>query len=319
MRVDVTSSITAGMALLLAACAGGNGGTFVAMPPSTSTSPSGTSIENSTASLVPGALTPTPALIEAAPNSTGFAGMTGAVTFPMLQTVAQPGSFAGDASATAAGGSIIFSKQNVGISLNFSVPSGTYLSNYVVTNGADLDYTRFGYWYVDDGIDGPFAHGVWNIGFATPFTAIPIGGQASYTGKTTGLYDESHPCGCQNAFTVAFSGDLSLKADFGARALSGSFTNLTITSGYDGTAYTGVLQPTLNNVTFTASLNPSRNWFSGSTAVTNQPAGQQAFTSNASGSITGMFYGPAANEVGGVWTLSDSVRRLIGSFGGKQH
>jgi hypothetical protein len=113
-------------------------------------------------------------------------------------------------------------------------------------------------------------------------------------------------------FTANFTGDMSLTANFGARTLSGSFTNLTIT---DKT----LLQPTLNDVSFTASIDSNRNWFSGVTGVTNQPSGQQAFAENASGSITGMFYGPSANEVGGVWTLSDSVRRLIASFGGKVH
>jgi hypothetical protein len=215
----------------------------------------------------------------------------------------------------------MYSNGVVGISLNFPVPTGPYLSNYVVTDGTDLDYTRFGYWYVDDGIDGPFAHGVWNVGFATPVTAIPTVGQASYIGKTTGLYDESHACGCQDWSTVAFSGDMSLKADFGARTLSGSFTNLAITGGYvQGSRYSPIpLQPTLNDVSFTASIDSNRNWFSGVTGVTTQPTGQQAFAPDAAGSITGMFYGPTANEVGGIWTLSDSVRRLIGSFGGKQH
>jgi hypothetical protein len=232
----------------------------------------------------------------------------------MLHTVADPGTFAGNASATAAGGQIAFGNYGTGanIALNFPVPAGGLLSNYVVPAGADLDYTRFGYWYTDDGADGPFAHGVWNVGFATPESAIPTTGQASYSGHTTGLYDESHPCGCQNLFTANFTGDMSLTANFGARTLSGSFTNLTIT---DKT----LLQPTLNDVSFTASIDSNRNWFSGVTGVTNQPSGQQAFAENASGSITGMFYGPSANEVGGVWTLSDSVRRLIASFGGKVH
>ena len=113
---------------------------------------------------------------------------------------------------------------------------------------------------------------------------------------------------------------MSLTVNFGTKALTGSFTNLAITGGYpEGSKYTGLLQPTLNDVSFTGSIDTTRNWFSGTTGVTNQPAGQQAFAPGASGSITGMFYGPAANEVGGVWTLSDSVRRLIGSFGGKQH
>lgn len=282
-------------------------------PTPTSATTLGTPVANNSAPLVSGALTPSPSLVEAAPASKGFRGITTETSFPMLSTVADPGSFAGIASDTAAGGKIVFDKNgSVAISLNFSVPSGRYLTNTVTTDGIDLDYTRFGYWWVDDGIDGPFAHGVWNVGFATPESAIPIVGQATYAGHTTGLYDESHPCGCNYAFTVPFSGDMSLTANFGARTLSGSFTNLTLIGPT-------VLQTTLNDVSFSASIDTNRNWFSGSTSVTNQPPGQQAFTPDASGSITGMFYGPSANEVGGIWTLSDSVRRLIGSFGGKQH
>jgi hypothetical protein len=305
------------------ACAGGGGSPLASIPsvpPGPPAPPSvalGTPMPNNAAPLVAGALTPSPALIQAAPASKGFGGISTETAFPMLSTVADPGTFEGNAAGTAAGGTITFDKGgaglgSIGLTLNFQVPTGPYLSNSIVSNGADLDYTRFGYWWVDDGIDGPFAHGVWNVGFATPQSAIPTTGQASYTGHTTGLYDESHPCGCQNDFTVAFSGDMSLTANFGARTLSGSFTNLSITGGT-------VLQPTLNDVNFSASIDSSRNWFSGVTGVVNQPAGQQAFTPDASGSITGMFYGPSANEVGGVWTLSDSIRRLIGSFGGKQH
>lgn len=332
MGITSRSVSVAAIFATLSACGGGGGGGIAFVPPppsspSTATPPPGqqplsTPVANNSPALVPGMLTPSPARIEATSNSLGFSDLTGSTIFPILQTVATPGTFAGDANATAAGGT--FDGYSLQLNVNSSAPWFSYTvapEKTVTIDPDELDYTRFGswvYWYPSE---GPSFHGVWNTGFVTPFSALPTTGQASYAGRTSGFYDESHPCGCNNWTTVSFAGDMNMTANFGARTLSGSFTNLAITGGFvQGPGYeASLLPPKLNDVSFSASIDSARNWFSGNTSVTNQPVGPQAFTPDAAGSITGMFYGPVANEVGGVWTLSDSVRRLIGSFGGKQH
>src|SRR5206468_8454218 len=107
-------------------------------PPAPPSIALGTPIPNNAAPLVPGMLTPSPALIEAGPASKGFAGISTETSFPMLFTVAQPGTFAGNASGTAAGGTIIFNNGQVGFSANFALPSGPFLNDYTVTAGTDL-------------------------------------------------------------------------------------------------------------------------------------------------------------------------------------
>jgi hypothetical protein len=321
---------TALVILTLSACGGGGGGVGIASlaapPPASPPPPPPPSdpAANASSPLVPGVLTPSPAPIEATSSGSNFAAITTPTVFPMLQTVAMPATFAGNADATAAGGTFTANGGANGYSFAINTPvpwfSNTVAPDPVLeTDGSDLDYTRFGTWLYYYPTEGPTIQGVWNAGFVTPATAIPTSGSAAYAGKTVGLYDESHPCGCLQWETLRFEGDMALTANFGARTVSGSFTNLVLTGGFVPSSIGTVLPTTLNDVSFSAAIDPTRNWFAGQTGVTNQPAGRQAFQPGASGSITGMFYGPAGNEVGGVWTLSDGIRRMIGAFGGKQH
>ena len=55
----------------------------------------------------------------------------------------------------------------------------------------------------------------------------------------------------------------------------------------------------LNDIAFDARFDPVANMFSGTLRVTTQPGGPTAFAGNASGVISGLFFGPSANEVGG--------------------
>jgi hypothetical protein len=329
-RELLLGAVTIGL-LTLTACGGGSDGSAIGLataPPPVSSAPPPPAttlsdpVANKSAPLVAGVLTPSPAPIEATSTATKFSTIISPTTFPMLQTVAMPVTFAGNADATAAGGTITADGAN-GYSFAVNTPAPWF--SYTVaptpsleTDGVDLDYTRFGSWLYYYPTEGPTIQGVWSAGFVTPAAAIPTSGSATYSGKTTGLYDESHPCGCLQWETLRFQGDMALTATFGARTVNGDFTNLILTGGFVTSPIGTVLPTKLNDVSFTAAIDPSSNRFVGQTGVTNQPAGPQAFDLSASGSITGMFYGPVANEVGGVWTLSDGVRRMIGSFGGRQ-
>lgn len=94
--------------------------------------------------------------------------------------------------------------------------------------------------------------------------------------------------------------------------LSGSMTNVSL---LDGDGMFADTPP--GDIAIAARFDGSRNFFSGTTSVTSFPNNVAAMTANASGAIAGRFFGPSAQEIGAVWTLSDGVRQMIGSFGAK--
>jgi hypothetical protein len=171
---------------------------------------------------------------------------------------------------------------------------------------ANLDYTRFGYWFTTDGVDGVFNLSAWSIGFVTPTSQIPITGSATYAGKATGLYNIG------GDFDSAIKGDVSLSANFGTSTLSGSITNITAKSLYSA------LSGPVNDIGFTATIDRTNDLFAGTTSVTSQVSGTYAFGPTAAGLINGRFYGPNAAEVGAVFNVTEGGQRLVGSFGAKQ-
>ncbi len=66
------------------------------------------------------------------------------------------------------------------------------------------------------------------------------------------------------------------------------------------------------DVSVAASIAAGTNKFNGSTAVTSAPPGPFSLNASASGSINGAFYGPAAQNLGAIWTLSDGTTSAIG-------
>jgi hypothetical protein len=54
------------------------------------------------------------------------------------------------------------------------------------------------------------------------------------------------------------------------------------------------------------------NRFRGATAVASTPSGLFTLSGTATGSITGAFYGPTAQNLGAIWTLSDGTTSAIG-------
>jgi hypothetical protein len=73
-----------------------------------------------------------------------------------------------------------------------------------------------------------------------------------------------------------------------------------------------------NDVSVNASIAAGTNKFTGTTAVTSVPEGMFSLNSSATGSINGAFYGPAAENLGAVWTLSDGKNSAIGAVSGNR-
>lgn len=174
-------------------------------------------------------------------------------------------------------------------------------------SGADnLDWTRVGVW----GTGGPWDYfesplrrrGAFVAGYETPAAALPTSGTASYTGVVGGAVYVPAPGGFDEA---SLAGSASFTADFGLRSVAGAVTGMNA----GGSA-------AWNDVTFTSAI--AGNGFSGSTSVTTTPAGTWSLAGNATGTIEGTFFGPAAQEAGAVWTLFDGTRAAIGTLRGKR-
>jgi hypothetical protein len=170
-----------------------------------------------------------------------------------------------------------------------------------------LDYTVYGFWLIaaDPDISPTLAltnGGAFVGGYVTPANAVPVTGSATYLGKITGSASE------QPGYYQSVSGDVRFNADFAARSLSGVTSNAALGSD-------NVIPPKLNDITFSAMYDPSRNLFEGTTRTS---SGTSTYSADASGTITGRFFGPAGSELGGVWTLGNAYMRIIGSFAAKR-
>ena len=169
----------------------------------------------------------------------------------------------------------------------------------------ELSYVAFGGW--DKIVQGSppqesFTHFV--FGFETPAASMPTSGMANFTGYTEGQVFQ--PISGQTILTQDLQGNASLSVDFASGKISGALTGM---SYYDGTNN----QP-WNNVSVSAAIAAGSNRFSGTTAVTSSPAGSFSLKPAAAGSVNGAFYGPAAQNIGAIWTLSDGNMSALGSI-----
>jgi hypothetical protein len=168
----------------------------------------------------------------------------------------------------------------------------------VMANPIDLgwEYQSFGVWETGLGTSSR-TFGAMSVGAPTIGTAIPGSGTASFTGYATGSYVNVAGTG---ATVLA---DVTVGADFATQTLTFSTQNSRTSTDWS---------------TFT--LNPDLN-LSGTLTYT---AGTNSFTgpvngSGLAGNSTGQFYGPNAEELGGVFFLKGSgVEAYAGAYGAKQ-
>lgn len=186
----------------------------------------------------------------------------------------------------------------------------------VIMDFTGLNYTVFGAWSGPTGSNQPDVAG-FVFGYQTPTNGMPTSGTASYAGKGTVngfVFVQGQPAGNP----VALNGDASFNVDFAAGQVSGAFTNMAAYARNPN----NINSPTLyaypwNNVSVSASIASGQSTFSGGTTATSQPNTPYALQSSATGHINGGFYGPAADELGAVWTLSNGngTGSAIGAVG----
>jgi len=172
---------------------------------------------------------------------------------------------------------------------------------------SNLNYAALGVWEVVT--PGNIHLGAFTTGYETPLAGMPTSGTAIYsaTKNVAGLVTTYPSSG--GIARAALLGDASLSANFGTGAITGNFTNMTAISGAN-------VSTPWNDVSVSASITAATSHFSGSTAAASAPATPFALSGVATGHIDGGFYGPNANELGAVWSLSDSGSVAIGVVGG---
>lgn len=140
-----------------------------------------------------------------------------------------------------------------------------------------------------------------STGQATPTAALPTTGTATFTGTARGVYTIAG-----NATRQPTTADMNAAVNFGARQIAFSTANTVIGPGGAGEG----ARPELD-ITGTLTYAPGVNSFTGT--VTAPGAGL-------SGNANGRFYGPAAQEIGGVYSLGspDGISGMTGGFGGKK-
>jgi len=166
---------------------------------------------------------------------------------------------------------------------------------------ASYQYLSFGDWFDDSGSTGTVtgSGGLFVLGQPTLPGNIPSNGTATYTGNSEGIFIDT-----ANSDAGSFDAKFSAAANFSARTLAVATTGMTVVTG-GGT----IIASSENNYAGTLSYAPGTNQFSGSVATA---------TSGGSGTATGQFFGPTAQEIGGVIDISGSTTRAIGIFHGKQ-
>lgn len=278
------------VSLYLAACAGGGGaGGTAGTPPPPAPGSSGSS--------------PVPAPFATSGGPT-FANPQAAAVFPLLFTGYQV-SASGLVPIAGEGATLTLTHgAPYAVSWQINVPSiGVTADDFEVAGLLDnfdspiqaLDYVAFGSWQWGSHEPGDAGHFV--FGYETSPASMPVSGTATFSGAWEG-----------ELFTRRVGqpiqvGDVGGNASFSVDFLSGNISGA-LTAATSGGSYGGELQP-WNDVSVSAAIAAGSNHFSGTTAAPSSPS--------ATGTITGAFYGPAAQQLGAVWTLSDGSSNAIGT------
>jgi len=176
-----------------------------------------------------------------------------------------------------------------------------------------LNYASMGVWrYFDkSGING--WQGALLTGYQTQTGHVPTSGSATFIGQRGTAQGDAKAGGVEGAIWVpsgggpamsgsGLSGNATLNINFATGSVDGQLTNMTVGTG-------GGTTVPWNNVSLTGSLSGAN--LSGTTATSGPPAGSgffpQGMSSAATGTFKGAFYGPTANEVGAIWSLSEST------------
>jgi len=284
------------VALVLSACGGGGGGggtvptgaftSFATLTPNTKVTIDGISSEvNWTGNPNTGSISPATLGLTLDSN--------GEITKLVISTPTSTATF-----SEAAGDMFAPVPSSPGLSVALNV---TDLSAYVGANPLALgwNYQTFGIWETVSGTSSG-TDGVFSVGAPTAGSAIPTTNSATFTGIAAGEYVD--PSGVASLTSAT----LSVNADFVARTLGFNTTGTTTTQDFSTYIPNAGL-----NLSGTLSYAPGTNAFSGTLT---------SASGTLSGPSTGRFYGPNAEELGGVYFLKagSGLETFGGAYGAKR-
>jgi hypothetical protein len=166
-----------------------------------------------------------------------------------------------------------------------------------------LNYTLGASWTYTPAGSTTRYEGVAATGSGTPLANVPTTGSGTYSGTganggTVGFYYV--PNGSGGILSGSLVGDIAITANFSTGGVTGTLSNMkAYSSGGAATPW--------NSVTLSATISRSAGGaaFNGTTSTSNAPAdaGIAGFSSAATGTVVGGFFGPNVDEVGGTWSL----------------
>jgi hypothetical protein len=148
------------------------------------------------------------------------------------------------------------------------------------------------------------------FGYETPAAAMPTTGTASFSGTADATVFKTVG---GNILGTSVDGRADVSVNFSSGQVTGALTHM---QQFDGLSPSGYLP--WNDVSLSASIATGTNRFSGSTAATSAPSSTFSLLGSATGHVDGAFYGPAAQNLGAVWSLSDGSASAIGTITAKQ-
>lgn len=192
-------------------------------------------------------------------------------------------------------------------SCNAGVCSGETATSIAVgidAKAVGWNYQTFGVWLQETGAT-TFQAGAMSAGAVTPATAIPTTGTFAFNGLASGFYVNSSGMPFSTAATMTAT------VDFAGRSIGFATTN-TRAGDLNSGSLSGASFLDLNG---TLAYGPGSNQFTGSVSAPGV---------SLTGSATGRFYGPAAEELGGTYRLpptnpsADPRSTMFGGFGGRR-
>lgn len=164
------------------------------------------------------------------------------------------------------------------------------------------EYQSFGVWSTGRGSDKG-TQGSFSVGAATDIAKVQDKGSAVFTGQALGAYVDG------NNGQFVSNADARLEADFADRIVYFETANTKLTDVGTAVSNDAPLFDMAGSMTYTDA---------------NSMSGKVAAKNGLSGTLDGQFYGPDAQEIGGVFTLNKGSEEnelhesFTGSFGAKR-
>jgi len=183
-------------------------------------------------------------------------------------------------------------------SLKINEPEYILISN---PSNSLLDYNTYGFWKEDIFNQSNYNTSVFffTVGSKTDASAIPVNGEANYSGEAIGLYLS------QSGSVFHTLAEANLKANFSSQTIVFSLLN-TLIFDYGSVFENGQSNALLDINGMTLSYE-NENFISGSSCV-----------GTLCGQVEAFFYGPSANEIGGLFNFNAFHGSYLGSFGTSQ-